>query len=34
MAAIMGLPGFVGFTMPIWLLAVSIGMVFSRKAQA
>jgi hypothetical protein len=34
MAAGMALPGMVGFTMPIWLLAVSIGMVFSRKAQA
>jgi hypothetical protein len=34
MAAGMGLPGMVGFTMPIWLLAISIGMVFSRKAGA
>ena len=34
MAAGMGLPGFVGFTMPIWLLVVSIGMVFSRTADA
>jgi hypothetical protein len=34
MAAAMGLPGFVGFTMPIWLVVISIGMVFSRKANA
>ncbi|MCU1370567.1 MAG: hypothetical protein JWO77_1761 [Ilumatobacteraceae bacterium] len=34
MAVGMGLPGFVGFTMPIWLLAVSIGMIFSRTARA
>ncbi|HWJ60752.1 MAG TPA: hypothetical protein VNS19_02190 [Acidimicrobiales bacterium] len=34
MAIPTGLPGFVGFTMPIWLLTISIGMVFSRKAQA
>lgn len=34
MALGMALPGMVGFTMPIWLLAVSIGMVFSRKAGA
>ena len=32
MAVGMGLPGFVGFTMPIWLLAISLGMVFSRTA--
>ena len=34
MAVAMGLPGFVGFTMPIWLVVISIGMVFSRKANA
>lgn len=34
MAFGMGLPGFVGFTMPIWLLAISIGMIFSRSAEA
>jgi hypothetical protein len=28
------LPGFVGFTMPIWLAVISIGMVFSRTADA
>jgi hypothetical protein len=34
MALGMALPGFVGLTMPIWLIAISIGMVFSRTAQA
>jgi hypothetical protein len=34
MAAAMALPGFVGFTMPIWLVVISTGMVFSRKANA
>jgi hypothetical protein len=34
MALPTGLPGFVGFTMPIWLLVISIGMVFSRTARA
>lgn len=34
MALGMGLPGFVGFTMPIWLLVISIGMIFSRTARA
>jgi hypothetical protein len=34
MAAVMALPGFVGLTMPIWLVVISIGMVFSRKANA
>ncbi|WP_421120956.1 hypothetical protein ACE2AJ_06650 [Aquihabitans daechungensis] len=34
MAIGMGLPGFVGFTLPIWLLVISIGMVFSRTADA
>jgi hypothetical protein len=28
------LPGFVGFTMPIWLVVISLGMVFSKVAQA
>jgi hypothetical protein len=28
------LPGFVGFTMPIWLAVISIGMVVSKKADA
>src|SRR5690606_3885407 len=32
MALGMALPGMVGFTLPIWLVAVSIGMVFSRTA--
>jgi hypothetical protein len=31
-AGITGLPGFVGFTMPIWLAVISVGMVFSRRA--
>jgi len=33
-AAITGLPGLVGLTMPIWLTVASIGMVFSRRAGA
>ena len=32
MAVIMALPGFPGFTMPIWLVVISLGMVFSRTA--
>lgn len=32
LAVITGLPGFVGFTMPIWLAVISIGMVVSRRA--
>lgn len=34
MAIGMGLPGMVGFTMPIWLLVISIGMIASRTARA
>ncbi len=34
MALAVSLPGFVGLTMPIWLLVISIGMVFSRAARA
>jgi len=34
MAIGMGLPGFVGLTLPIWLLVISVGMVFSRTADA
>ncbi|NHC15258.1 hypothetical protein [Motilibacter deserti] len=34
MAIGMALPGMPGFTMPLWLIVVSIGMVFSKKAQA
>ncbi|HEX2578074.1 MAG TPA: hypothetical protein VHK88_17125, partial [Aquihabitans sp.] len=34
MAVGMGLPGFVGFTMPIWLAVVSVGMIVSRRANA
>jgi hypothetical protein len=34
MAAGTALPGFVGFTMPIWLVVISLGMVFSRTAEA
>jgi hypothetical protein len=30
----MGLPGFVGLTMPIWLVVTSIGLIASRKAGA
>jgi hypothetical protein len=33
-AGITGLPGLVGLFMPVWLLVTSIGMVFSRTAQA
>jgi hypothetical protein len=29
-----GLPGFIGMTMPIWLVAISVGMVFSKTAKA
>ncbi|NHC46314.1 hypothetical protein [Motilibacter aurantiacus] len=34
MAIGMALPGMPGFTMPLWLIVVSVGMVFSKKAQA
>ena len=34
MAAAISLPGFVGLTMPIWLVVISIGLVFSRTAEA
>ena len=34
MAALVALPGFVGLTLPIWLVVISVGMVFSRRAQA
>lgn len=34
MAAAMGLPGFPGLVMPIWLVVTSIGMLASRKAGA
>lgn len=34
MALGMALPGMVGFTLPIWLVIISIGMVFSKKAGA
>ena len=34
MAAGTALPGFVGFTMPLWLIVISLGMVFSRTADA
>lgn len=34
MAAAISLPGFVGLTMPIWLIVISIGLVFSRTAEA
>lgn len=34
MAAATALPGMVGLTMPIWLVVVSVGLVFSRTAQA
>lgn len=33
-AVLTGLPGLVGLTMPIWLTAVSIGAVFSRRIEA
>jgi hypothetical protein len=34
LAAAISLPGFVGLTMPIWLVIMSIGLVFSRTAEA
>lgn len=34
LAAAVSLPGFVGLTMPIWLVVISIGLVFSRTAKA
>ena len=34
LAVTIGLPGFVGLTMPIWLVVISIGMVFSKTARA
>lgn len=34
MAAVMALPGFVGFTMPLWLVVVSLGLVLGRTAEA
>jgi uncharacterized protein DUF4153 len=34
MAAAASLPGFVGLTMPIWLIVISVGLVFSRTAEA
>lgn len=34
LAATTGLPGFVGLTMPIWLVVMSIGLVFSSRAKA
>lgn len=34
MAAGMGLPGFPGLVMPIWLIVVSVGLVASRKTPA
>jgi hypothetical protein len=34
MASLIALPGFVGLTMPIWLIVISIGLVFSRTAKA
>lgn len=34
LAVLTGLPGFVGFTLPIWLAVVSIGMATSRRAHA
>lgn len=34
MAAAMGLPGFVGFAMPIWLVAISLGMAFGTAGRA
>jgi len=34
MAIGMGLPGFPGLVMPIWLAVISIGMLASRKAGA
>jgi hypothetical protein len=34
MAVGMGLPGFPGLVMPIWLVVISIGMLASRTAEA
>jgi hypothetical protein len=34
MAIGMALPGMPGFTMPLWLIVVSLGLVFSKKARA
>lgn len=34
MGVIMALPGMPGFTMPIWLVVISLGMAFSRKVEA
>lgn len=34
LAVTIGLPGFVGLTMPIWLVVISVGMVFARSAKA
>jgi hypothetical protein len=34
LAAAVSLPGFVGLTMPIWLVVISLGLVFSRTAEA
>jgi hypothetical protein len=34
LAAAVSLPGFVGLTMPIWLIVISVGLVFSRTAEA
>jgi len=34
MAVAIGLPGLVGLTMPIWLVVISIGLVFSKTARA
>ena len=34
MAVGMGLPGFAGLIMPIWLVVISIGMLASRTAEA
>lgn len=34
MALTTSLPGFIGFTMPIWLVVISLGMMFSKQAHA
>lgn len=34
LAVAVSLPGFVGLTMPIWLIVMSIGLIFSRTAEA
>lgn len=34
LAVAVSLPGFVGLTMPIWLIVMSVGLIFSRTAQA